>query len=400
MLLTAGAEVIKFIQILCWIVLPLLLSAIGVTIYLHYRKKKMEVSLPVRPGELILPSPERVSHRKENGEYIYFDHSGIIREYKDRLSYNHARYAALQQDFSVLETKYSSLALYATHSLLTIKQTDMKNLVEQLPPHLQEEVNKLAATHQTEKEELMARLEQLGKSYESLEQENESLLEQMNLGTATEEEKALLGNRWRQESILLKDKVAEQEYLKDVLEEKKSQIEFLQHQLEQRIKNQHQSEQQREQAIADREEANTEKQQLLNQAEQLRTGLSLKQDQMDKLQMLICEKEELLSEKQQLLSSKLDHITYIENVLHESKQQNEILSAVAADSAELAGSLQRQLEDERSRLAYTEQRLAANKQILRRLHKEFSAFMDEDSDRSPVIALRPDLITEGVGVAE
>jgi chromosome segregation ATPase len=388
MLLTAGAvEVLQFIRILSWIIIPLLAAAIGLTIFFHYRKKKRNLAKDESADtELPLVPMESVSHKKSDGEYIYFDHSGVIREYKERLTYNHARFAALQQDFANLEGRFTSLARFTAQSYLKHKKENMKNFLEQLPPSLQDEITKLEADHQAEKSELTAQLEQLGRSYQSLQDENESLLEQMSMSTATEDEKAALVSRWQKENVLLKDRIAEQEYLKDILDEKKAQIDFLQEQLEQRIRHQHQSEHVREQAVLGLESMRGEKLEAEQVAEDLRAALALKQDQVDKLHMHICEKEEQINDRQQVLASKLDQITYLENTLHGLKEQNEMLNASVADSNELVAALQNQLADEQSRAEYADQKLAANKQMIRRLYKEFSMLVDED--QPPVIPLR------------
>jgi len=389
MLLTAGAvEVLQFIRILSWIILPLLVAAIGLTIFFHYRKKKRNLEKEESADtEFPIVPMESVTHKKRDGEYIYFDHSGVVREYKDRLTYNHARFAALQQDFSNLEGRFTSLARFTTQSYLKHKQENMKNFLEQLPPSLQEEIIRLDADHIAEKNELTAQLEQLGRSYQSLQEENESLLEQLSMGTATEDEKTALVSRWQKDNVLLKDRIAEQEYLKDILEEKKAQIDFLQEQLEQRIKHQHHSEHVREQAVVGLESMRSEKQEAFQVADDLRAALALKQDQVDKLQMHLCEKEEQINDRQQVLASKLDQITYLENTLHGLKTQNEMLNASVADSNELVVALQNQLTDEQSRAEHADHKLAAHKQVIHRLYKEFSMLVDED--KPPVIPLRP-----------
>lgn len=230
-------------------------------------------------------------------------------------------------------------------------------------------------------------------SYQNLEHEHELLLERVLTGTMTDEERSQAIADWKKEKIALKDKVAEQEYLKEVIEEKKAQIDFLQNQLEQRIKNNHQSENQRKQLLADLEQLRNVNENTLLQLNSLKNDMVQQQEETNKLQIVLNGKEEQLVDRQQLLTSKLDHITWLENTLHEVNQQNEILNASVADSKDLVAVLQEQLTYEQQKSQAMEQKLSSNKQTLQRLYKDFSAIMGEEGEQSPVIALRPDYIS-------
>ena len=388
MLLAANPsfEFIRFMQILVWIILPVLLSAIALTIYFHYRRKR-KVNRMAEESEtnFILASPEQFSHSKQDGEYVFFDHSGLIREYKDRMFYNHARYAALRKDYAVLEAKYTSLAVDGrkSKSLVTSKKIYMKNQTEQLP--VVETVNVLD-DFSVERKELADKLEQMARSYQRLEEENRFLQEQVSLQSAGDDEKERIVNRWKEENKSLREKITEKEYLDELVGEKKEQIVFLQNQLEQRIKSQHYADQQRQQAEGVRSN-------LLEEIETMKNELQLKQDRYDQLQMSLCEKEEQLADGKQAIGSKLDHITWLENVLHETKDQNELLNAELADKKDELAALQLQLADERAKLQFTEQKLAAKNQSMQRLFKEISACVGEEAQESPIVALRPSYLT-------
>lgn len=393
MLLVAGpsAEFLKFIQILCWIILPVLVTAVLLTVFLHYRKRKeIENEKENTEEKFMRASPERVGYTNGNGEYILFDHSNLLQQYKDRLFYNHARYTALQHDFAVVETKYAALARYTQTHFLTHKKTAMQNLHEQMPKQLQAEINRLTGNDETEKKELLGSLEQLEKSYRQLEQENRLLQEQMSLGTVNDEERAVIINRWKEENASLRDKTAEQEYLADVVEEKKAQVVFLQNQLEQRIKNLYQSEHLRLQTVVEMKQMKEDKEAVKKNVESLENELLLKQEQADKMQVIYCQKEEQLAEKQQTINAKLDQIAYLEQMLHETKEQNDLLNAALVNSREQVNTLQQQFSGEQSKLQFLTQKLLTNKQIIQRIHREFSSFMDDDSEVSPVITLRPE----------
>ena len=395
MLLATGSafDFVKFIQILCWIILPVLFLAVLLTIFLHYRKKKIEKAEAGNGDEEFIDgSPELLGYTKGDGEYVFFDHSSLISEYKKKLFYNQARYTALHHDFEKLETKYAMLATYTAAALINNKNTHMENTHESMPQHLETEINKMTKEYAAEKKELMTRLEQLGNSYQSLEQEHESLLEKVSMETITDEEKTVIINRWREENIALKDKVAEQEYLKEIVEEKKAQIDFLQTQLEQRIKNNRQAENLRNQLMTDLEQSRNANENTLIQFQSMKDELARQQEENGKLQMVLNEREELLAERQQLLASKLDHITWLENTLHETKEQNEILNASVADNKDLIAAFQEQLSQEQLRAQSVEQKLSSNKQVLQRLYKEFSTLVGEENEQSPVIALRPEYV--------
>jgi len=121
-------DFLRFIQIVTWIILPVFLSALMLTIFFHYRKKKKTRPLyDDAENQFVLATPEQFSHTKTDGEYIFFDHSGLIREYKSRMFYNHARYRALRNDYAALEARYASLSSDQTTLLPNNKNIYMKN---------------------------------------------------------------------------------------------------------------------------------------------------------------------------------------------------------------------------------------------------------------------------------
>jgi chromosome segregation ATPase len=392
MLLVAvpAERLLQFIQVLCWIVLPVLFGTTLVTTILHYRRKKKEGEGIESEENLLHASPELVGYTNGNGEYVLFDHSPLIREYKDRLSYHHARYTALQKDFTAIETKYTALASYTQNQFSISKKRIMETTTQPLPKHIEAEVNKLMEEHAAEKKELLAKLDQLNRSFQSLEQENKLLQEQVTLGAGTDDQKNSVIKRWKEENTSLRDKVAEHEYLKDVLEEKKAQISFLQEQVEQRVKSQHQADHQRQQAIDELEELKKESFETAKHVDSLKNELLLRQDHADKLSVVLCGKDEQLGEKQQLINARQDQIIYLENVLNETKEQNELLNAELADKKDLVTALQQQIKEEEARRESIELKLQSQKQLMRRLYKEFSACMEDENDRPPVIALRPE----------
>jgi chromosome segregation ATPase len=380
-------EIVQFLQIISWIVLPVLLLVVLLTVFAHYRRKKKKNIATSSDTDDLLPVTNGEAVTTKNGLHLLFDHSGLIRQYRNKLSYHHARYAALRYDFEKLQSKYDAAL---NTSPAQSKITNMENTTGQL----EHDIRKITEEYATEKEQLLSRLEQLDQSCRNLESENESLLEQISLQTATGEEKAIVVNRWKEENIALKKQITEQEYLKDVLLEKKSHIEFLQNQVEQRIKSYHISEQQRNEMSNELQQLKQSQSSVSGELETLRAETKRQYQSISELRKELEEKEALLDDKHQLLISRLDHITYLENLVRELKEQNELLNASVADHQDKAHNLQELLGDEHSKSSIMEQKLLVNKQLLQRLYKEFTACMEEDSKASPVVALRPSYISK------
>jgi DNA repair exonuclease SbcCD ATPase subunit len=391
MFLVAGPtpEFFKFMQILCWIIIPVLVLIVLVTVFLHYRKKRKSPDKEndaITKDEFMQASPEQVGYTNGDGQYVLFDHSSLIKEYKNRLLYSHACIAALEKDLNNSETKYAALAGYVQTNFITTKKETMENLQ---PEAIRTAVNKLAKEQEMERNEWLTKLNQLERSYQQLEQENKTLQEQISMETATDDEKAAIINRWKEENNSLREKVAGQEYLEDLLQEKKAQINFLQNQMEQRIKDLYRSEHIRLQTVAEMKQVKEDSEAIRKKNDALENDLLIRQEEADKMQVVLCAKEEQLVEKQQLLDDRISHITYVEGALRETKEQNDQLNASVADSRDLVNTLQQQLLDEQAKVEFTVQKLFDNKQLLRRLYKELSNFIDDDSKGSPVVSLRP-----------
>jgi chromosome segregation ATPase len=368
MLLTVGPflEFAQFLQIMSWIILPVFALAVTVTIFIHYRRKKRNNG-DDQPEDIFSSMNEPAAIKRDT--YMLFDHSGLIRQYRNKLSYNHARYTALKHDYEKLELKYAAINA-GTGRFIHLKKNHMENTQGQS----QQTIDKITEDFATEKNQLINRLDQLNRSYKSLESENESLLEQINMQAATGEEKAIIVNQWKEESYQLKNQLKEQEYFKDVIVEKKAQVEFLQNQLDQRIRNYHQAEQLSNEMQAELEQSR-------QRSEQISGELRVLKNELEK-------KDELVAGEKLLLDSKTNQVTYLENMIKELKEQNEILNAAVADNQDKMHSLQQELEDERCKTSSMEQKLLANKQLLQRLYKEFMSCIEDENDELRVIPMK------------
>ena len=368
MLLAAGSNaefVQSFLGIFALVAMQLTVLTIIGTVIVHYiEKKKKRTPLP-EEQELNLLSPQQFHYKIGAEDYIGFDHSGLFREYKLRLAYSYARNKIVLQDLKELENKYARL-LQASGglSLSNLKNKDM------------ETTNELETTIQSptdEKKAWLAQLEELNKTIKSLTQENESLLEQLSISNAPENEKELFLNRLQNEKKELKKKLLEQEWLQEAMNEKKAEIGFLQEQLEQRIRAQHTTE--------------LEKREIASASEELRKGHEEMITQRDDLENLLKEKNEAIIALNRELQPVKEHIAWLENQLRELNDQNEIVHAAAADSRDEVADLQGQLSRVLSALEMTEQKLSSNKKLMRRLYNEFSHYMEDPGEQSPVIPI-------------
>lgn len=233
----------------------------------------------------------------------------------------------------------------------------------------------------------------MNQAYTSLEEENESLTDQLKLRSANEEEGQIVISKWKEENDQLKEKVAEQEYIRDVLQEKKLQIEFLQNQLEQRIKTNHLDEYQKSQLHSEIDRLKQVHGDDLKKQENLEAAYQQRNEEVEKLQTVLNDREQQLAEKQSLLASKLDRITRLENELHEATGKNEQLNHKMNESNELIARLQAQVSAEQLKAEEFEQKYLLQRQSLQRMHSDISLMVEGETSPSPVIPLRPEYLT-------
>ena len=388
MLLATGLflEFAQFLRILSWILLPVLGLAVIITMLLHYRRKKM-LSQNEEGSEdsFLLQSPAEIMYNRPGGVHILFDHTGLIRQYKDKLSYNYARYAALKQDFEDLETKYTAAIGTGTPPAQELKKNNMEQSVEQM----QVAIDMMADDHATEKQSLLSRLEQLERSYKTLEDENDSLQQQLNVRSITDGEREVTIKRWKEENALLKSRLSDHEYLGQIQEVKKHEIGSLQDQLVQQIKNIRQVERQRETLKSELEQLKQVHDGKLRELNTSRTELIQKREAMEMLQTELEVRDLRLQEKQQLITSQQGQVISMGNILQEMKRQNEMLNAAVADSQDLVNSLREQVSNKESRINYVEEKLENNRQMLKKLQRVMSECIGEETEPTQVIEMKP-----------
>ena len=381
----AFSEFTKFIQISSLIALALLALLLCIAAIFHYRKKKKEHFLSDKDTvvRLIEGTPEKLSYKEEKADYIFYDQSGLINAYKSKLIYSHARFTAMKQDYNKVNIEYDRLLQETRKPLYETK----KNSMQELNGQFQYANSETLATWMSEKNELEEKLRQLNGSFKSLEKENALLSDQIAMLAGTDAEKTAIVNEWKKEKEQLSDKVAEQDYLKDIIVEKKNQIEFLQQQIDNRIQKFHTTELRANELNLQLEQANK----ALDD-----TKSTLKATEKNFIEQMEQAKEfkQSLAEKEEIITEKLNTITWLENALKETKQQNEMLNAIAADNNEKVIALVQTVEAEQAKVAQLQQKLVANRQVLGRLQKEITSCMEVDQPASLVVELNPVYVRE------
>jgi len=387
MFLTAGSlvEFARFLQIVLLIGLPLIVVILLVMAVWHYRKRK-KTAVPVDQDSVerwVNATPEYINDRDRESWYVYIDHPALLREYRNKLAYSHARYTALRHDFAVWQSQQTERPPGTHKDSSDIKITDMKD--QPVPAETGEirEPAAMGAAYETEKAEWKSKLDEVNKAYTVLEQENESMISRLTLLTGTDAEKETIINDWKKEINELNDRLAEQAYIADLLEQKKLQVGFVEEQLEKQVMRCHKTEQQLMDLNRQLGEERKNMETTRASAERLTHENQIKSEEAGRLQQSLTEKEALLAQKQ-------DAITWLENNLQETRRQNEMLQALTADHHDRVKTLEDILSREESKRLFLQEKLDHQQQTLRRLIRELSVFAgDEESDESPVPGQKP-----------
>ncbi len=113
-------EFAHFLQIISFIIIPVLVIVIAITIIRHYRHKKRKAKAEdTEDNDEVLSVDDPLDIPNGKPAYLLFDHSGLYVQYRNKLSYNHARYAALRQDFrkTRIEIRRRTTTFQIPHSI-------------------------------------------------------------------------------------------------------------------------------------------------------------------------------------------------------------------------------------------------------------------------------------------
>lgn len=337
------AELAPFIQVTLWIGLPVAAIVAIITIWWHYHQKRSHALQPVVQGKhaFFMPVPGLSPQAQQ---YLFVDHSGLVRRQQRQLTLAAARHTVLQHDLQSLQEKYT--VLITSQNILSMQHSPAHNPME-TPTEALFTDESLAAM---DREALLEKLNELNNAFQTLERENAVLqarnhLYENNDGAQNEEQ-------WKEERLSLLTRLAEQAYVKDLMDEKTLQLSFLQQQLEERIRRYHQVTQAEEQAVAE---------------------LAAMRLQQAKLEEKVIQLQE--QREQQLAESQLWQDE--RNRLEASK------SSLAEGYENQQQQLQSALEQLRGRLAETEQQLSSYRQAMQEIGR-----LAGPLNSSPVIALQ------------
>lgn len=119
-----------FLQLLAWIIIPVLLIVLLTTILHHRIRRKRNAKTALTAEDVKLLSAGKAD---PDGAYLLFDHTGLVHDYRKKLCLSEARYTALKKDFEQLQTRYQHIAI-ATESNVHPKTNHMETTLELAAP--------------------------------------------------------------------------------------------------------------------------------------------------------------------------------------------------------------------------------------------------------------------------
>ena len=365
---------IQFLQIFLWISIPAFMIGLGITLITHYRNKKKKQK-----------APEHSLVFENNGSFAGYDDASLIpfnmnserdtKKFMNYLSFSNARYIAIQKDFKVLTEKYQLLQKNMNKNFETKNNDTMETIHTDLQQMSHQQIDSLNQQHEMEKKELLSELDQLTRSFENLEKDNNSLRDQLNVYCENGTGFTSMLQKWDEERSELKNRISEQEYLKDVLDEKKQQISFLQQQLEQRIKNHHLVEQQFRELGIKFMEANEK--------------LEIKEQSAKEFQAQVHEKENEIIFLKEVLQSANDNVVQLEATIKELNEQDLKFVVESKEKNVLMNDLQAQLTESNEAKIKLEEKLERSQTFFKGFHRKLSDILQEENPESPVIMMKP-----------
>jgi hypothetical protein len=328
-LLVSLYEFKQFLQIVLWIALPATLLAVLATTILHYRRKKKRGN--IEPAYIETGFRTVMSGNTDQlPDWLASsdpDNTSLLKKYEQEIRRYKENYSTLEQDYKEIEGKYSDLLNKAYQyekqddGLVNNLEEEIKGYKAQLQDALkkpQEEADKmqryfseqleiLGRQHEQEKNELIARLE---------------LVKQLQIPAELPAE--------NNTDLGIREKLAEQQYLQDMLQEKKLQTDFLENQLEQRIRSYHH------------------------------------------LEHHAAETASQLQHQQEAIRGKISHIESLEFNLQELQQQQAALQSVIDDKQDAIMLMQGTIAHEQQKTRELENKLEMSSQLLVKIYTELA----------------------------
>lgn len=423
LLLVSLYEFKQFLQIVLWIAVPLTVIAVGMTVYLHYRRRKKpagtENDHPLNPSEWTLALagsssgadpvssdalPDWLASSNPDNINLLKKYEAEVRRYKED-------YATLKEDYKELEFKYEDLRNKAYNGKqpadekpLSVQEKEKlqqqlreaeqavvnaKAEIEKLQTCFSQQLEEMGSQHRQEKEQLVADLASLRADHESLQNKYAAFLQPSANASVTSDAVAIDAQRLQlleqllakaeEENNVLKNKINEGEYLQDLAQEKKLQVDFLQQQLEQRIRNFHQLERKADEAATHLREMKDKSSSFEYRIQVLSEELTEKQHEVAKIQEEATEwraTAQISQQEQQVQQGQLEEKTLLVNQLESSlrnmQEEHEALRHDIDSRQQVMDSLKDDLLKEQQKAKEFESKLELSSNLLVRIYSELA----------------------------
>ncbi|MGN6419167.1 MAG: hypothetical protein ACTHMC_16835 [Pseudobacter sp.] len=435
LLLVSLYEFKQFLQIVLWIAVPLTVIAVGMTIYLHYRRRKKlpdnDVSHPLDtsgwklamagssdPSDPVPAAPQVLpdwlaSSNPEN--------TTLLKKYEAEVRKYREDYAILKEDYKDLEYKYEDLRNKAYNGKqhqsenekpLTEAERDKlqqqvrdaeqavvhaKAEIEKLQTCFSQQVEEMGSQHREEKEQLVNELAALRAAHEQL-QQHFAALEQSSANPDKNNEKPVIAAaesngidlqriavleellaKAEEENNQLKNRVNEGEYLQDLASEKKLQVEFLQQQLDQRIKTFHQLERKADEAATHLREMKDKSEKFEYRIQVLSEELAEKKQEAAKIHEEATEWQAtalISQQEQQLQQQKIEEktlqVNQLESSLRDMQEEHATLRTDIDARQQTMETLKADLQKEQQKAKELESKLELSSNLLVRIYSELA----------------------------
>ena len=425
----------QFLRIVWWIALPAILIAVAITVFMHYRRKKLLDELPelAMPEDGILPLtaleeddlPDWLASTNPDNVSLLKKYEREIRRYKEDYTLLEHEYKDLQQQYSSLLNKAYKADEHSEEGLvqslkeqLKVYQVKIEELQRRSEVAIQhdnaeEEISKLQftithlqqtlqtmETYQQDTEKEIARLEELLKSMEQAievaREENTRLTRDFDLrveqlGNQHKHERNELEQQLQQARHAKKEMVqqlADQPFFQDMLEEGRQQISFLQNQLEQRIKSYHQLEHKTNETVLQVQDLEECTRKFEEEIHTLKDVLEQRQQELFGTQDALVQSNEESQRHQELVSIKSSLIENLEKERLELQQLHQALQGELVHNQQQVVQLQQNVFDEQQKVGRLEDKLSNLTALLERIYAELAQSFETTIHRASAVQLQ------------
>lgn len=394
-------ELGKFLQIVLWISVPLILISLLVTTLIHYRNKKRRLRLAALESGTQMSHPNDILSATTLQEE---SHQFIIQQYEQQIRQGREKYQSLERSFRKLQEGYSNLISKESsgveQNMEPFIQEKIKNYerrivqMEQALAYYENNPqyeNGASAIPENVNEQTIRQLElAIEKLTENLSRQvadNEQLREELEVvgeqpvnkekDALIQQLKEMLGSA-EEENGRLKNSVGELNCTTELLQEKQAQNEFLQQQLDQRIRNHFPLEQQ----LKQEKEAVLRIQQLLVEGQLHNNQLEMANSQLNNELHTLKANLDAAGEKnlvqRDMLQAKEASITDLTNQMNDLQLQKTNLNASIAGFTARIPLMETALASAMQRTKEYEEKWEQNSRLLSKLYAELGTALDKE----------------------